>query len=256
MIMKITCITNIFNEEYLLPFWLEHHKKMFDHGIIVDYGSTDKSLDICRSICPEWTIINHDAQFDCIENDNFLMNIETGVDGFKIILNTTEFILSKENLKEILQKHELLKISIAIQVITPYSQQYYEPNTLQELFANLNNDDIKFHNDRWIRYIHNCHHGNYWVGRHETKNTILILYTHEIFIMWFGFYPLNEKLLQRKLQIKDKLSERDLANRFGKQHFLTYDDILATNRNKANTGFSMNQHSYFHTLFRDMYSPC
>jgi hypothetical protein len=33
----ITVISHIFNEEYLLPFWLEHHRTIFDHGIIIDY---------------------------------------------------------------------------------------------------------------------------------------------------------------------------------------------------------------------------
>ena len=28
--MRTTLLTNVFNEEYLLPFWLEHHKKIFD----------------------------------------------------------------------------------------------------------------------------------------------------------------------------------------------------------------------------------
>jgi len=33
--------SHIYNEEYLLPFWLKHHKKIFDHGVIIDNFSTD-----------------------------------------------------------------------------------------------------------------------------------------------------------------------------------------------------------------------
>ena len=51
-IIRTTLLTNIFNEEYLLPFWLNHHKNMFDEIIIIDYNSTDKSIEICKSICP------------------------------------------------------------------------------------------------------------------------------------------------------------------------------------------------------------
>ena len=46
--MKLTVISGIYNEEYLLPFWLEHHRKIFDHGVIVDWHSTDRSLEIIR----------------------------------------------------------------------------------------------------------------------------------------------------------------------------------------------------------------
>jgi hypothetical protein len=41
--MKTTILTNIFNEEYLLPFWLNHHKNMFDKIISIDYHSTKKN---------------------------------------------------------------------------------------------------------------------------------------------------------------------------------------------------------------------
>lgn len=48
---KVILLSNIYNEEYLLPFWCTHHKSMFDHAVIVDYGSTDKSIDIIKEIC-------------------------------------------------------------------------------------------------------------------------------------------------------------------------------------------------------------
>jgi len=44
--IKTTLLTNVFNEEYLLPFFLHHHKKMFDEIIVIDYNSTDKSIGI------------------------------------------------------------------------------------------------------------------------------------------------------------------------------------------------------------------
>jgi glycosyltransferase involved in cell wall biosynthesis len=45
---KVTLISHIYNEEYLLPSWLEHHKNMVDEIVIVDYNSTDSSLEICK----------------------------------------------------------------------------------------------------------------------------------------------------------------------------------------------------------------
>jgi hypothetical protein len=32
----ITLLSHFYNEEYLLPFWIEHHKKQFDYAILID----------------------------------------------------------------------------------------------------------------------------------------------------------------------------------------------------------------------------
>jgi FkbM family methyltransferase len=39
-----TLIGHFRNEEYLLPWWLRHHVPMFDHGVLIDYSSTDASF--------------------------------------------------------------------------------------------------------------------------------------------------------------------------------------------------------------------
>ena len=36
---RLTVICHFRNEEVLLPFWLRHHALLFDHGILIDYGS-------------------------------------------------------------------------------------------------------------------------------------------------------------------------------------------------------------------------
>ena len=93
-----TCITNIYNEEYLLPFWLNHHKHIFDRIIIIDHHSTDNSLKICKEIIPGCIIIPHPSKkFASKEHDIYLMELENAVKGIKIILNTTEFLFCKTN---------------------------------------------------------------------------------------------------------------------------------------------------------------
>ena len=76
--MKKTIISHFYNEEYLLPFWLKHHSKMFDHGILIDYNSTDRSVDIIREICPTWEIIDsRNELFDAVLIDKEVEDIET-----------------------------------------------------------------------------------------------------------------------------------------------------------------------------------
>ena len=55
--MKKTIVSHFYNEEYLLPWWLSHHKNHFDYGIMIDYNSTDKSKEIIEEICPHWKIV-------------------------------------------------------------------------------------------------------------------------------------------------------------------------------------------------------
>jgi len=51
-----TVICHFYNEEFLLPWWLNHHRSIFDHGIMINYHSTDRSVEIIRELCPTWEI--------------------------------------------------------------------------------------------------------------------------------------------------------------------------------------------------------
>ena len=101
---KITLISHIFNEEYLLPFWLEHHSQIFDHGIIIDYCSTDRSVEIINKICPKWKVVktknlnqNGTPNFQAKLIDIEVNEIESTIDGYKMCLNATEFLICSNN---------------------------------------------------------------------------------------------------------------------------------------------------------------
>ena len=89
-----TIITHFYNEEYLLPWWLEHHKKYFDFGILIDYDSTDRSVEICKEICPTWQVVKSiNKEFDAWQIDAEVMAYEKQFVGWRIVLNVTEFIV-------------------------------------------------------------------------------------------------------------------------------------------------------------------
>lgn len=236
-IPKTTLLTNVFNEEYLLPFWLNHHKNMFDEIIVIDYNSTDKSIDICKSICPECKIIKtRNTYFDAVEIDKEFMDIENTIEGIKIVLNTTEFLFSEKPIKDLFMD-DTQPISYSITCTTPYSMNSYNINNTYELFSNLLNDDIVFHNDRWTRQIHNFPNGNYDVGRHSTNN--MSISTSKAHIIWFGFYPMNDNLLKRKLQIQQNIPQSDKDCGFGFQHLFNKDKLLNINNEKSTSGSSL-----------------
>lgn len=236
--IRSTLLSHIFNEEYLLPFWLNHHKNMFDDIIIIDYNSTDKSIEICKSICPECKIIKtRNAMFVADEIDKEVMDIENSLEGIKLVLNTTEFLFCEKSVKDFFINNTE-SISYAINAISPYSINLYTINNIYELFNNLFNDDVVYHYDRLgSRFIHNFSNGNYHVGRHYTNNSFIT--TSEAHIIWFGYYPLNNNLLKRKLQIQAKMTQSDRDRGRGLHHFNDQDTMININNQQAISGLSL-----------------
>jgi hypothetical protein len=222
--MKITVLTNIFNEEYLLPFWLEHHKNIFDHGIVVDYNSTDNSVEIIRKICPTWDIITtKNKYFGADEIDNEFMELENNIDGYKIVLNTTEFLITNNPLHDILVDYKNSNYSIQCLSVHSSEEDYY-PSNLKELFVMIETVELT---RRLHRSIHSYPNGKYTPGRHYA--TLPITSNISAYILWFGFYPWNNKLIKRKTQIKTMVPDYDKVRGFGSQHLW---DIEEMNRQK------------------------
>src|SRR5437879_6505612 len=95
--MPLTLISHFWNEEFLLPFWLKHHVPLFNHGILLDYASTDRSREIIQEFAPRWEVRpSRNAWFDAQDADAEVMEIERCCEGWKIVLNTTEFLLCEE----------------------------------------------------------------------------------------------------------------------------------------------------------------
>ncbi len=92
-----TVIAIFRNEEYLLPFWLSHHREIFDHGVMIDDHSTDASREIIRDMTPHWEIAsaNRDEGWDPIDEDFERMTHEARFEGWKITLNITEFLCAE-----------------------------------------------------------------------------------------------------------------------------------------------------------------
>jgi hypothetical protein len=218
-------LTNVYNEEYLLPFWLEHHKRIFDHGIIIDYRSTDNSMDIVRRICPTWTIITtRNSHFDAKLIDEEFMDIERSIEGYKIILNTTEFLIGPTNIRYLLRNSN--NCAYGLKCLTPFSsQQTQNPANLYELLSGIERVEEY---SRFNRFIHSYPDGAYTVGRHQSYRRA---YEINMYIMWFGYYPWNQQLIDRKLQIKRNISESDKLKGYGSQHLLEYSEMTHSRQN-------------------------
>ena len=221
--VKLTVLTNVFNEEYLLPFWLEHHRKIFDHGIVFDWQCTDRSMDIVREMCPTWEIRkaadSHPDKkldkFDAFDNDILLMVAEMKIDGYKMVLNTTEFLMSPEPIQNYLSENPNSYYPLHSYVALS-TKEIQEPTTLRELFDGIERVEKDV---RMFRMIHSWDHGHYSLGRHERTlpETDWIPGT----VLWFAEYPWNSKILERGLQITSKIPESDYERGISFHHRFT-----------------------------------
>ena len=226
--MKKTLISHFYNEEYMLPWFLNHHKQIFDHGVMIDYHSTDRSVEIIREICPTWDIVtsrNPDFQADKIDTE--VMDIEKDIDGWKICLNVTEQMIGDYSILDDAPKQWLLpSVFIVDADRTPVTQDQplYEQKFQGFSFKDSQRDFL----ERRSRSIHNV--SVYYPpestrecmapGRHWNSYN-----TDQLVIFYYGWCPFDEGQLGRKLQIQTQipLIDRQLNRGF---HHITNKETL------------------------------
>jgi len=227
-----TVISHFFNEEYLLPWWLEHHKNMFDHGIMIDYNSTDRSVEIIKRICPTWEIIRSRNQFfGAREIDSEVMDIEKLLSGWRIALNTTEFLIGDLSIinkprssfnygyvgEEVIYG---IGIPVSVMVDLDNVEPVYDVPLVSQKTDGIHYAEGGF-DYRKGRLLHNKPGLMYPVGRHYKYTT------EDLMILWYGWSPYNQRLIDRKLQIQDRMPLSDKQSGLGTSHLRTQDELNA-----------------------------
>lgn len=204
--MKKVIVSHIYNEEYLLPWWLNYHKKYFDHGIIIDYASTDRSIEIIKEICPTWDIVqSKNSDFVAYDVDREVEEYLSsyGEDVWKIALNSTEFLVGDYNLLNNSQGVLLIPCLYFIDEQEYRSEQIpYSVNLWDVLKTGL---DVPFTFDfRGSRALH-TNQLTYPSGRHFKR----LINTDKFIIFNYGFAPMTEEFYNRKLQIQNKIPQSE-----------------------------------------------
>ena len=208
-------ISSFYNEEYLLPWWLEHHKKYFDHGFLINYHSTDKSVDIIKKICPTWEVIDtKNKNWTCENNDQAIVEGERRFDGYKMFLTTTEFLDGK--IPDLPKESVCYAVKIFRLVDNEPNKppMYNKPLIEQKRFgywARINEN----------RHLHNYHDGMYvGLGRHKTAHLTKRCPILRIFKCVYS--PWTEEFIQRKLSMK---KNRDPSAKGGYHHWWNRDKL-------------------------------
>lgn len=237
-----TVICHFYNEEYLLPFWLIHHKRMFDKGIMINYGSTDRGIDIIKEICPDWEIIDsRNLYFGAREVDEEIELIEKKITGWRIVLNVTEFLIGDldkncsdsdltckyiqsiimvchEGMEGLYPNHDELlceQFTHGICLSNPNLKQKYNS---ENPWSNCSeNPFIRSHVQRRL----SSYSYPYELGRHFTNKK-----NSDLLILWFRNSPFNDEMIKRNLQIQEKISQEDKNNGFGFHHLIDKDGLI------------------------------
>lgn len=240
-----TVICHFYNEEFLLPWWLRHHSKLFDHGIMIDYGSTDRSCDLISRICPSWQIVpSRNEHFDGVVIDQEVMAYERMITGWRITLNVTEFLFGNMNRLHNRQG-EMTQHLLTNYVFVDTEDAEKGPTHLLH--------DIPLHEQRYWGYHDMLNTGETRIAESETEedeglfgkhfrmnrsiHNFPITYTggrhfpdtdysfNDLVIFYYGWADLGPQGLARRLQIKDKIGTD--TNTI---HHWSQDKILTTAR--------------------------
>lgn len=214
--MKRVVVSHIYNEEYLLPWWLNHHKKYFDHGIIIDYHSTDRSKEIINEICPTWEVVkSRNSCYNEVELQREVFEYESRYDNtvWKTCLNVTEFLIGNYKQLDSCSGTFLIPCLYFIddQELRNSSTLSYDQPLWNYITTGL---DIPFTLDfRGSRALH-TENFMYPPGRHFRR----LINNDQFIIFNYGFAPMTEEFYNRKLQIQNLIPQTERMMQNGGAH--------------------------------------
>lgn len=230
-------VSHFFNEEFLLPYFLRHHVPMFDHGVMIDHASTDRSVEIIRQLAPGWEVVDTRLDcFDAIENDREVEEHEARFpEAWKVVLNTTEFVIHPD------LRGLLAGLEAAGQECL-WMKDFAVVDTLEEQNVEPTDDPLWLQREHGFdaasvrsRMIHHWPHGDWIMGRHSShrsrKNQGMV--DDRVLVLWFGWSPMS-RCRPRKLQIQTRIPIQDKCLRRGVEHIQTPESLQS-----AFEGFSL-----------------
>jgi hypothetical protein len=226
----INLISHVFNESYLLPSWIKHHREMFDCATIIDYASSDSTVDLIKRHAPSaWRVVaSRNADFDAEQCDHEVMEVEEGLPGWKIALNATEFLVFPE-IRSVLNNLEARSksaVRISGYVMADPSDIHHDALDSGETLWSKYHFGVPEHElhrhyppsetSRPVgRLMHSNSSGQYLTGRHAWQKDDGELPRSVASILWYGFSPWTKKLVDRKIQIRQRVPTKNLLAGIG-----------------------------------------
>jgi hypothetical protein len=248
MSVRTTVISHFYNEEDYLPIWLRRHARLFDHGILIDYHSTDRSREIIRDLVPAWEVVStSNNSFETHAIDREVMEVERRVEGWKVALNVTEFLIT-DDLKAVIgafeKEHPAFQGFVASGcLILESPEQKDQQTTLQDRIWEQYHFGVAPSDPHGIdpipiqraRLIHKARDGCYGPGRHTNGVSSLV---RPLYLFWYGWCPLRLKK-SRNGQMRSRIPPENLSRGWGSHHVLDDNQIEATWRSWVKLGHNL-----------------
>ena len=226
--MPATLLAHIHNEELLLPYWLRHHRELFDHGVIVDRGSTDRSVEIVRELTPGWEVVpSRNPLFDARDTDLEMMAHERRHRGWKIVLNATEFLLHDDlrgHLEEVERASPPVR-GLGIRVLSMIDAPAERGRPLDDRPLFLQRHHHLPGGGMHPRYLHRERDGRYGSGRHSVPFPHVA--DDELVILKYRLSPWPE-VRGRTLQMAGAMTDADIRLGMGWAVFATEEELAET----------------------------
>lgn len=231
--METSVVMHFYNESLLIGDWIDHHRLMFDHGVLIDHHSTDGSREIAASkLPPGWEIVTSRLpEFDAWQNDCEVMWHERRLPGWKVALNVTEYLFCPDLRGRLAEWSGRFPHADAF-CTRPACLVDKEPLPLERpLWRNRTHGFLNYEPGtpliRYWRFMHRGGDGKYGCGRHDTglarQEIPDFLHVHFTFSPW-------PECLARKLQIQTRMPESDKANGLGRHHLIDRAGLEARRR--------------------------
>ena len=248
----------------MLPWFLNHHKQIFDHGVMIDYHSTDHSVDLIREMCPTWDIVtsrNPNFQADTIDTE--VNDIEAGIEGWKICLNVTEQLIGDYSIMATTDPTEIYVPSIFM-IDTDYQNRVANPDF--PLYKQYHHgfsfrDSNQAFLERRSRRLHNTN------KPYPTTSTVECMapgrhynmYSQcDLAVLYYGWCPFDNNSIARKLQIQTQIPLIDRQRGWGYHHItnketLTYrleNEFIPRSRDLTKEiNYYVTEHENFSNIF-------
>lgn len=269
-------IVHILNEKYMLQWWIPHHAKKFDHVVVIDYGSTDGSVELIKQLRPDWTVVrSRNNNFRAGDVDAEVYDMERNIlskypMSWVIALNVTEFVIGDTS--KLPWKRFRLQYNIPCDFMVDMPNQEYtelDPNVpivQQRTFgipcvytdrnkydphdndvdANSQANNV-VHTNRYMRSLHNypmnyMDNSMYGLGRHFWGTP-----HNDIRILWYGYSPFTKGQVDRKCAIQNAIPEDDKRVGNGMQHLNLTEDVLL-HRLRYYQGYAVNLEDQIRSL--------
>lgn len=255
--MDLIVISHFYNEELLLPYWLKHHTKIFDFGILIDYDSTDRSVEIVRELAPHWELRrSNNKDFSATQCDMEVMHIERQFAGaWKIALNTTEFVIHPDvrGYANDFTYTEPDKVGFRLTgcVMVESADGYDTPLDESIPLMVQRHQGYVYPDGPRNRIIHKAHDGAYLAGRHSTMLEDRITHTEdEVYCLWYGFSPYPQ-VKQRKLQIQSRIPDEDKKRGFGVEHLVSETELESKWESNRLMSYDLLKNEKFSKVYHD-----